>query len=703
MDDTKNKKKIVDITPQPSRRLAARFISDYQSERENLRKRQDRSKTKNAIHIFRFALIGIIVLVVLGAGVYVARLFLAKDVALVHATGFKDSFGSALNGLSELDFLSAQQDFQVAHSHLNGLKRLDARLRVLDTLAIIGSFAPKKYEGLSKAPELFQSVDDINVLAIKIARITQEVKELAPRYLISEDGTELIELLVQLKEQTSQMRSILPDIQGQIATLHDIVPQLGVFQGQFESRFISADILLHKSEMFLDTFIKLLSGADEKYMAVIFQNPSEIRATGGFIGSYAEVPFSNGAIKKIEIIDIYDPDGQLKVNIIPPKQLRNVTTRWGARDANWFFDFPTSMAKFLELLEASLIYQERGVAFQGVVSINTRIIEDLLEIVGPIDMPEYDLVIDHENFLIEVQKEVEAGDDKWILGQPKTILKKLAPRLLERMSILSGEKSNELLLMIAKRAQNKDIQIYFRNPNLESFMKDVGLSGEVYNTPYGYTGDYVALVNTNIAGGKTDKVMTQHVEVLSEIDSIGEIHNTLSVTRTHTGKLARYPWYRQVNQNFLRLYTPPESELHMVDNFSKKRIYDLVNYVEGNYQEDPLVEFIEGASEYREEYYTDIFKEGDKQVFGIWFNVAPGQKRTMTVEYTLGHQTKVSDGAKYQFVLDKQSGVDSSYRIEIVAPLGFYWEESGKMTYIYEAPRILNREVLSLTMRKREQ
>ena len=147
-------------------------------------------------------------------------------------------------------------------------------------------------------------------------------------------------------------------------------------------------------------------------MAGFFQNPAEIKPAGGFLGSYADLTINSGRLVNIDIRDIYDPDGQLTTKIIPPLPLQAITTSWGARDANWFFDFPLSAKKVTELLESLKIYQEKNIQFSGVIALNIKILESVLELSGPIKLSDYQFEINRNNFLKEIQKEVEAGTDK---------------------------------------------------------------------------------------------------------------------------------------------------------------------------------------------------------------------------------------------------------------------------------------------------
>ena len=146
------------------------------------------------------------------------------------------------------------------------------------------------------------------------------------------------------------------------------------------------------------------------------------------MGSYADITMNNGRIKDINVDDIYRPDKFLALKIIPPKQLQGMTGTWGARDANWFFNFPDSAKKIMQFIEESSVYKNPGIKFQGVIAVNIKVIQDILRATGPIELPEYKLTLDNKNFLNEVQYQVEAGRDK-IPGQnPKKILKLLPLR-----------------------------------------------------------------------------------------------------------------------------------------------------------------------------------------------------------------------------------------------------------------------------------
>ncbi|MCX6796433.1 MAG: DUF4012 domain-containing protein, partial [Candidatus Falkowbacteria bacterium] len=85
---------------------------------------------------------------------------------------------------------------------------------------------------------------------------------------------------------------------------------------------------------------------DKRYL-LVFQNNSELRASGGFIGSYALVDFSNGKVKNMQVPGggSYDTEWGMTKRIIAPEALSIVNPRWYFWDSNWWPDWPTSARK----------------------------------------------------------------------------------------------------------------------------------------------------------------------------------------------------------------------------------------------------------------------------------------------------------------------------------------------------------------------
>jgi len=90
----------------------------------------------------------------------------------------------------------------------------------------------------------------------------------------------------------------------------------------------------------------------QRYL-LLFQNNSELRPTGGFIGTYGILEIANGQIKEFFVDDIYHLDSQVinKLNNQIPAPLEKYLNvkEWYMRDCNWDPDFSFSAIDCLNL------------------------------------------------------------------------------------------------------------------------------------------------------------------------------------------------------------------------------------------------------------------------------------------------------------------------------------------------------------------
>ena len=106
-------------------------------------------------------------------------------------------------------------------------------------------------------------------------------------------------------------------------------------------------LLTYKVE--ISTVVEQLSSQQQKWI-IIFQNSNELRATGGFMGSYSIIDINQGKIVSITTEDIYDADGQFPGFVDPPHGVKEyLSSGNGLRlpDANWNPDTKKSSQQVL--------------------------------------------------------------------------------------------------------------------------------------------------------------------------------------------------------------------------------------------------------------------------------------------------------------------------------------------------------------------
>ncbi len=434
-------------------------------------------------------------------------------------------------------------------------------------------------------------------------------------------------------------------------------------------------------QTFLDhgnVFTELLGGNGPRKYLFLFQNNYEMRPTGGFIGSYGLMDISNGRIRNFFVDGIFNPDGQLKESIVPPQPIQKVSGAWSLHDSNWFPDFPRSAEKAIFFYEKT-----GGPTVDGVITLTPTVIQRLLKLTGPIDMPKYGTVINADNFMENVQYEVEVGYDKQE-NKPKQILADLAPILLDKLFNATDAKTLSGAVQVFEEGLNeKHILMYSRNKEIEALVDAQGWSGRILDA----SKDYLSVVNTNINGYKTDGAIDESIQHEAQIRDDGSVIDTVTITRKHNGGFAAQEWLNHVNADYMRVYVPQGSKLLAVDGQTREKVEAPLDYDKLGFKRDQDIENEEDNSTIDDASGTRISEENGKTVFGNWVYVSP--QETVTIKYTyllpfqVWPQASQEDGLdSYAVVYQKQSGSQGSkLRSKILFPDRFkaVWQSSENL------------------------
>lgn len=406
--------------------------------------------------------------------------------------------------------------------------------------------------------------------------------------------------------------------------------------------------------------LSILSGKERTHTYLfIFQNNTELRPTGGFMGSVAEVDVDRGSVTKVRVPPggTYDLKGQLLTHVVSPSPLHLINAEWQFQDANWSPDFPTAANKI------RWFWSKSGQpTLDGVVAINASFVERLLEITGPIDMPEYGKVVDSSNFLLETQKAVELEYDKEA-NTPKKFVGDLVEAMRTRMKTFTSDDWIKVAALASDALQTKEVQVALMDPEQEAVLERYGWSGQLKETP----GDSLALVEANIAGQKTDGVISEQSQISVNIQADGSIIDTVTLTRTHGGQKGEL--FRGVrNVSYLRAYVPKGSTLLSASGFEappsslfKKPDVDAVL--------DADVAAVEGT-ETKAIGGTTLSEEGSRTVVGGWMQLDPGMSQTITFSYRLPFTVRDLEKALKTSPSDEGGSQSASYLMLLTSQSG---------------------------------
>lgn len=361
---------------------------------------------------------------------------------------------------------------------------------------------------------------------------------------------------------------------------------------------------------------------------LLFQNDKEIRATGGFMTAYAGLKLDKGKISTGVSDDIYRLDEMLlevcKKKICPltpptpiikylPEFDGKPRKAWSMRDSNLSPDVPTSAKEF----ESMYNLMGNNFPYEGIIYIDTQVVEKLIEITGPIDVygTKYSAEIDprcncpNVIYGLEDYAEVAAKGEK----DRKAVLGVLMQQILARSLGADVEKIPQLLQTIVTLANEKHIIFYMHDKDLQHGLSNLSWTGEVKNVE---NSDYLYINDSNFAGGKSNLYVEQTVTQAIEVKS-GVVKKKITIEYENLQQFNS--WLNGINRDYVRVYVPKGSKL-----ISSKGSEDKVETLE------------------------DL----NKTVFTAFIQVRPQNTRKLEFEYEIPYKpTK-----EYKILIQRQPG-----------------------------------------------
>ena len=535
----------------------------------------------------------------------------------------KNGISSARFSLSNIDlslnFLFWLRIMPILGGYYSDIKNFSAagveELKALDT--IISSLEPSKAElGFNNNPQAGQD------------RISQIVK-------ILEKSMPLLD-------------KVTPDFKKAAQLVGNI--DVEKYPDNFKNLSLKKTLRLIK-DSFLGSYIAVTGGKqalinapaalgtpNPKNYLLLFQNDKEIRATGGFMTAYAELRIDKGQIKTGTSDDIYKLDEQLlKVclkkicPLTPPAPIAKYLPEfdgkprkaWSMRDSNLSPDLPTSAKEF----ETMYRFLGEGFPFDGIIYMDSQVVEGLIEVTGPIDVSgiKYSAEIDSRCNCPNVIYELESYAEIAAKGEKdrKAVLGVLMEQILARSLGSDIQKLPQLLDTLVSLANEKHIMFYVKDANVQKGLSDLNWTGEIKSND----GDYLHINDSNFAGGKSNLYVTQAVTQDITIQKDGTIDKKITIEYSNPQSFSN--WLNGINRDYVRVYVPMGSKL-----------------ISSKGSEDQVV----------------TSEDLGKTVFEAFITVRPQNSRKLEFEYTI----PVKMNKDYKILIQKQPGAkDFPYIIKI--------------------------------------
>ena len=410
-------------------------------------------------------------------------------------------------------FVAAEDHFRAAGQLADG----SLLLRALERLPQVGDLAHTRHT----------AVTGIANMGVAIATAGQDLAELDGQLIKpATSGQGGRTLLTVLSETQPTLVKVRDDLTRAQISANDV--DISVLPSSQQATFVKARDTIATALTGIDEFERLvpvlkevLGGNGYRTYLIEQVNPAELRAGGGFIGTYTVLRADHGTLKVLRsgnAYDLADPrplPGQ--PGFIPlPIPLREVipSTSWSFVDSNIYPDFPSN-AKAAEKFAQPRI----GIKIDAVISMDYYTVAKMLDLTGPMAVSGFG-TITGGNFIAKLLPGDITGT-----GAHKAVLSSIAGPLMQRVAALPPDRWPALIGDLNGLAGARHLQAYFNNATVEAELDRVAWSGSVNPTR---ALDYMMEVESNYYGDKDNYYVTRHYTVA--LTRHGQtLHHTVTV------------------------------------------------------------------------------------------------------------------------------------------------------------------------------
>jgi len=255
----------------------------------------------------------------------------------------------------------------------------------------------------------------------------------------------------------------------------------------------------------LDALPELAGFEELQVYLLLALNEDELRPGGGFISGVGEIWIENGEIVSLEFRDSYGVDDFSQPYPTPPWPLQRFMglDLWVFRDSNWSPDFPTAVEDALPLYRTDLRH-----TIAGVITADQKAVQALVGAIGPLTVPNADVLVDADN-VIDYMHSAWAPEDEKLTRewwrQRKAFMGDLATAMMGRLRN-GGVDWLDLAETISNLLDSKALQVTVTNPDVRTFLAEQQWDGGLHHS---FGGDYLMIAEANVGYNKASRKIDQ--------------------------------------------------------------------------------------------------------------------------------------------------------------------------------------------------
>ncbi|MFH0750191.1 MAG: DUF4012 domain-containing protein [Candidatus Gottesmanbacteria bacterium] len=429
----------------------------------------------------------------------------------------------------------------------------------------------KQSDIIAKNETIISTLEKMTAVLASSAEINLVASNFITSFLTTDlSKQDTVSAVVQIEQMKTQLFSLHTNLDLSYRMLEQIIkdPPFLLSIPLFTSRLEQGMITLKRVRTNMQTAERLLllypyiSGYKQPLtLLVLLQNNTELRPTGGFIGSIMHITIEDGAITDMRVEDVYTVDGQLKGHVDPPIPIRDLLTQehWYLRDSNWNPDFTESAEKAMWFYE-----KETGSTVNGVIALNASLIVKFLKLTGPVKLLDGGDEIREDNFYA---KSLQYTQTDFFPGstQKKDFLGNLMKTLMA--TIFQNKKISgvQLFETMDQALRERDVQMYFTDHEAQQLAEQFEWAGKlptkqlcepVLNAVCLF--QFYGVIEANLGVNKANYYIERNDTRDITIDASGRVRET--VTRVIKNTANDQPG-GGIYKNYMRFYLPKSAHI----------------------------------------------------------------------------------------------------------------------------------------------
>ena len=295
----------------------------------------------------------------------------------------------------------------------------------------------------------------------------------------------------------------------------------------------SADRLLADAEAGFEILPAFLGEDGPRSYLLGFQNPDELRGTGGSILRFAELHIEDGIPTLEKGGSVYKIDQNRKTFDIPLPEdawyVRSIEDAQRFGNANWSPDWPLS-SKLTVAYGKRAAREFKDTRFptqiDGVIGVDPMAVEKLMPGVGAYVLPDYRNRITADSVLYFVLYKAYAAYP--IAAQRRAVLQEVVDGFYD--GLIDPAHPTDLAQGLGDALRFKNMQMWMADPSEQEFVERMDWDGAIRKAA---KSDYMYVVEQNVGGNKFDYFDEQNTEMDVSFDG-PDAHVTTSVAITHS-------------------------------------------------------------------------------------------------------------------------------------------------------------------------